>query len=165
LGYIKNKFVLAMSIPVSLYERLERKFGREEALEIAKMIEDFFDEMDRKAGEIALQKKLELKDELTKELATKADLITARAELEGKIEKVRAELEGEIKNVRTELEGKIENVRTELEAKIENVRIKLESRIDRLDLKLNLLILLVVIVLTVMNPVVAELLKKWFGIH
>jgi hypothetical protein len=116
-----------MSIPVSLYERLERKFGRDEALEIAKMIEDFFDEMDRKAGEIALQKKLELKDELTKELATKADLITARAELEG-----------EIKNVRTELEGRIENVRTELEAKIENVRIKLESRIDRLDLKLNL---------------------------
>jgi hypothetical protein len=143
LGYIKNKFVLAMSIPVSLYERLERKFGRDEALEIAKMIEDFFDEMDRKAGEIALQKKLELKDELTKELATKADLITARAELEG-----------EIKNVRTELEGKIEKVRIELGA-----------RIDRLDLKLNLLILLVVIVLTVMNPVVAELLKKWFGIH
>jgi DUF917 family protein len=165
LGYIKNKFVLAMSIPVSLYEKLEQKFGRDEALEIAKMIEDFFDEMDRKAGEIALQKKLELKDELTKELATKADLITARAELEGKIEKVRAELEGEIKNVRTELEGKIENVRTELEARIENVRIKLENRIDRLDLKLNLLILLVVIVLTVMNPVVAELLKKWFGIH
>jgi len=82
-----------MSIPVSLYEKLEQKFGRDEALEIAKMIEDFFDEMDRKAGEIALQ------------------------------------------------------------------------RIDRLDLKLNLLILLVVIVLTVMNPVVAELLKKWFGIH
>jgi hypothetical protein len=132
-----------MSIPVSLYERLEQKFGRDEALEIAKMIEDFFDEMDRKAGEIALQKKLELKDELTKELATKADLITARAELEG-----------EIKNVRTELEGKIEKVRIELGA-----------RIDRLDLKLNLLILLVVIVLTVMNPVVAELLKKWFGIH
>jgi hypothetical protein len=143
LGYIKNKFVLAMSIPVSLYERLERKFGRDEALEIAKMIEDFFDEMDRKAGEIALQKKLELKDELTKELATKADLITARAELEGKIEKVRTELEG----------------------KIEKVRIELGARIDRLDLKLNLLILLVVIVLTVMNPVVAELLKKWFGIH
>jgi len=132
-----------MSIPVSLYERLERKFGRDEALEIAKMIEDFFDEMDRKAGEIALQKKLELKDELTKELATKADLITARAELEG-----------EIKNVRTELEGRIEKVRIELGA-----------RIDRLDLKLNLLILLVVIVLTVMNPVVAELLKRWFGIH
>jgi hypothetical protein len=132
-----------MSIPVSLYEKLEQKFGREEALEIAKMIEDFFDEMDRKAGEIALQKKLELKDELTRELATKADLITARAELEG-----------EIKNVRTELEGKIEKVRIELGA-----------RIDRLDLKLNLLILLVVIVLTVMNPVVAELLKKWFGIH
>jgi hypothetical protein len=143
-----------MSIPVSLYEKLEQKFGRDEALEIAKMIEDFFDEMDRKAGEIALQKKLELKDELTRELATKADLITVRAELEGKIEKVRAELEGEIKNVRTELEGKIEKVRIELGA-----------RIDRLDLKLNLLILLVVIVLTVMNPVVAELLEKWFGIH
>jgi len=129
-----------MSIPVSLYERLEQKFGRDEALEIAKMIEDFFDEMDRKAGEIALQKKLELKDELTKELATKADLITARAELEG-----------EIKNVRTELEGKIEKVRIELGA-----------RIDRLDLKLNLLILLVVIVLTA-EDVYKDRLYIWVG--
>ena len=43
-----------MSVPVSLYE-LERKFGRDEALEIVKMIEDFIDEMERKADEIGLR--------------------------------------------------------------------------------------------------------------
>jgi hypothetical protein len=36
---------------------------------------------------LAHQKKLELKDELTKELATKADLIIVKTELEAKIEK------------------------------------------------------------------------------
>jgi len=36
---------------------------------------------------LAHQKKLELKDELTKELATKADLILVKTELEAKIKK------------------------------------------------------------------------------
>ena len=172
-----------MSIPFSLYEKLERKFGRDEAVEITKMIEDFITEMRQKAETIGIEKKLELKDELTKELASKADIMLSRVELEGKIETVRAELESKIEKVRTELESKIEAVRTELEGKIENTRIELEkkieivraelqttraelkSEIERLNLKLNLLIVLVIIALTLMNPVVAEIVKKWFGIH
>jgi hypothetical protein len=39
-----------MSIPVSLYEKLEQKFCRDEALEIAKMIEDFFDRWTGRRG-------------------------------------------------------------------------------------------------------------------
>jgi len=161
-----------MSIPFSLYEKLERKFGRDEAVEITKMIEDFITEMRQKAETIGIEKKLELKDELTKELASKADIMLSRVELEGKIETVRAELESKIEKVRTELEGKIENTRIELEKKIEIVRAELQttraelkSEIERLNLKLNLLIVLVIIALTLMNPVVAEIVKKWFGIH
>jgi hypothetical protein len=44
----------------------------------------------KRAEELAIQKKLELRDELTKELANKADLLALRAEMqatEAKIEK------------------------------------------------------------------------------
>ncbi len=161
-----------MSIPINLYDMLERKFGREEAVEIVRTIEEFFKVMERKADELALQKKLELRDELVKELATKEDVMITKTDLRGEIgkvrdevERVRVELMGEIVKVRTELEAKIENVRAELDAKIDKVRNELKSDIDKISLKLNLLIVLVIIVLTIMNPVVAEIIKKMFGIQ
>jgi predicted nucleic acid-binding Zn-ribbon protein len=185
---MENDFI--MSIPIDLYEKLERKFGREEAFEIAKMIEDFFKLMERRADEIALQKKVELRSELVNELATKAELNAVKTELKADIENLRAELKGEIENLRTELKGiraefrgEIENLRTELKgiraefrSEIENVRLEfrgeiakvrteLQSQIDKLNMKLNFLIILVIIVLTLMNPVVAELIKKWAGLR
>ena len=161
-----------MSIPIDLYEKLERKFGREEAFEIAKMIEDFFKFMERRADEIALQKKVELRSELVNELATKAELNAVKTELKADIERVRAELKGEIENLRTELKGiraefrsEIENVRLEFRGEIAKVRTELQNQIDKLNMKLNFLIILVIIVLTLMNPVVAELIKKWAGLR
>jgi DNA anti-recombination protein RmuC len=167
---MENDFI--MSIPIDLYEKLERKFGREEAFEIAKMIEDFFKFMERRADEIALQKKVELRSELVNELATKAELNAVKTELKADIERVRAELKGEIENLRTELKGiraefrsELENVRLEFRGEIAKVRTELQSQIDKLNMKLNFLIILVIIVLTLMNPVVAELIKKWAGLR
>jgi len=54
------------------------------------------------AEELALQKKLELKDELTKELASKADIQVLKAEIQA---------------VRTELSAKIENEILKLDRK------------------------------------------------
>jgi predicted nucleic acid-binding Zn-ribbon protein len=178
---MENDFI--MSIPIDLYEKLERKFGREEAFEIAKMIEDFFKFMERRADEIAFQKKVELRSELVNELATKAELNAVKTELKADIERLRTELKGEIENVRAEFRGEIENLRTELKgiraefrSELENVRLEfrgeiakvrteLQSQIDKLNMKLNFLIILVIIVLTLMNPVVAELIKKWAGLR
>jgi uncharacterized protein YnzC (UPF0291/DUF896 family) len=178
---MENDFI--MSIPIDLYEKLERKFGREEAFEIAKMIEDFFKFMERRADEIALQKKVELRSELVNELATKAELNAVKTELKADIERLRTELKGEIENVRAEFRGEIENLRTELKgiraefrSELENVRLEfkgeiakvrteLQNQIDKLNMKLNFLIILVIIVLTLMNPVVAELIKKWAGLR
>lgn len=56
---------------------------------------------------IALQKKLELKDELTKELATKADLLTLREEFLGEIKVLRQEMQ----TIKVEIEGTIETLR------------------------------------------------------
>jgi predicted nucleic acid-binding Zn-ribbon protein len=178
---MENDFI--MSIPIDLYEKLERKFGREEAFEIAKMIEDFFKFMERRSDEIALQKKVELRSELVNELATKAELNAVKTELKADIERLRTELKGEIENVRAEFRGEIENLRTELKgiraefrSELENVRLEfrgeiakvrteLQNQIDKLNMKLNFLIILVIIVLTLMNPVVAELIKKWAGLR
>jgi predicted nucleic acid-binding Zn-ribbon protein len=156
---MENDFI--MSIPIDLYEKLERKFGREEAFEIAKMIEDFFKFMERRADEIALQKKVELRSELVNELATKAELNAVKTELKADIENLRTELKG----IRAEFRSELENVRLEFRGEIAKVRTELQSQIDKLNMKLNFLIILVIIVLTLMNPVVAELIKKWAGLR
>lgn len=71
----------------------------------------------KKADVVALQKKLEIKDELNKELASKADLLLVEQKLEGKIE--------------------------------------------RLNQKLNFMIVLMVLALTLMNPVMADIIKHF----
>ena len=78
---------MAYVIDHELLEKLEQKVGKEEAKKIAQTIELIYKELDKKSEVLAHQKKLELKDELTKELATKADLILVKTELEAKIEK------------------------------------------------------------------------------
>jgi hypothetical protein len=88
------------TLPIEIYDILERKVGRDDAREIGKAIEFSLDHIERKAEDVALQKKLELKDELTKELVTKAEFF------------------GEIKSLRVELEGKIDRLEIKLESKM-----------------------------------------------
>ena len=78
---------MAYVLDYELLDKLEEKVGKEEAKKIAQTIELIYNELDKKSESLAHQKKLELKDELTKELATKADLILVKTELEAKIEK------------------------------------------------------------------------------
>lgn len=74
---------MAQTISIELYQLLEEKLGKEEAKKVVSAIEIGLDVIEKKADAVALQKKLELKDELSKELANKADI----TRLEGKIEK------------------------------------------------------------------------------
>jgi len=55
--------------------------------------------LDKKSESLVQQKKLELKDELTKELATKTDLILVKTELEAKIDKEVLKLQMIYKNL------------------------------------------------------------------
>ena len=61
-----------------------------------RLYEIIYNELDKKSESLAQQKKLELKDELTKELATKADMEILKTELEAKIEISHKELEAKI---------------------------------------------------------------------
>jgi hypothetical protein len=142
-------------INIELYQFLEERLGREEARKIAEVIERGFEAIEKKAEEVALQKKLEIKDELTKELATKADIARLEGEvkadiarlerevkadiarLEGEIQTFKADFEGKISNLKTDLEGKISNLKTDLEGKISNLKTDLEGKISNLKTDLE----------------------------
>jgi len=87
---------MAYVIDYEFLEKLEQKVGKEEAKKIAQTIELIYNELDKKSESLAQQKKLELKDELTKKLATKTDLEILKTELEAKIEISHKELEAKI---------------------------------------------------------------------
>jgi len=94
---------MGINIPVAIYDKLVEKFGKETAVEIAELIEDAQDYLEEKVVEETKKRKIELRDELRKELATKEDILLVRQE----IETVRQELKGEIGALRQELKGEI----------------------------------------------------------
>jgi hypothetical protein len=76
---------------------------------VDKKIQETLDGVRDKADFLITQKKFELKDELTKELATKADIALLKgdiARLEGLTKENVARLEGEIKTSKVELDRK-----------------------------------------------------------
>jgi hypothetical protein len=70
--------MLYMNFPLEIYDVLERKYGRDDAMATAKVIETAISHLDERSREMAAQRKLEIKDELKvelrDELATKADI-------------------------------------------------------------------------------------------
>ncbi|MDP2277562.1 MAG: hypothetical protein Q8K51_05000 [Nitrospirota bacterium] len=125
---------MAQAISVEIYQFLEEKVGKEEAKKVASAIEIGLEVIEKRADAVALQKKLELKDELTKELATKADLLI-----------LKEEFWGEMKSLRQEMQ---------------TVKVELEGKIEKLNQKFNFMIILMIIALTLMNPVMAEIIKN-----
>jgi ABC-type phosphate transport system auxiliary subunit len=93
---------MAQTINIELLQLLEDKLGKEEGRKVAEAIEIGLEVIEKKAEAVALQKKLEHRDELTKELASKADLLAVEAKLEGKIDTVRQEMQ----TIKTELDRK-----------------------------------------------------------
>jgi ABC-type Fe3+/spermidine/putrescine transport system ATPase subunit len=93
---------MARAIDLELLQLLEDKLGKEEARKVAQAIELGLEILEKRAEELAIQKKLELRDELTKELASKADIQVLRAE----IQTVRAELSAKIENEILKLDRK-----------------------------------------------------------
>jgi hypothetical protein len=104
---------MALILAPETYKRLEKRLGEEEtkefveavdaALQVAnKKNEEALARIESKADFLISQKKFELKDELTKELATKADLIELKGLIKADVER----LEGMIKNMKVELDRK-----------------------------------------------------------
>jgi predicted transcriptional regulator len=125
---------MAYVIDYELLEKLEQKVGKEEAKKIAQTIELIYNELDKKSESLAQQKKLELKDELTKELATKADIDMVYQ--------------------------KLELLKTELEAKIDKEVLKLQNDIQKLDKKFTTMFIILAFIIIFINKDAIELIIK-----
>jgi len=129
---------MARAIDLELLQLLEDKLGKEEARKVAQAIELGLEILEKRAEELAIQKKLELKDELTKELASKTDIQVLKAE----IQTVRAEMQA---------------METRLEAKI-------EREILKLDRKFTMMFIILFFTLILVNQNALEFLLKVLGL-
>jgi predicted transcriptional regulator len=125
---------MAYVIDYELLEKLEQKVGKEEAKKIAQTIELIYNELDKKSESLVQQKKLELKNELTKELATKADIDMVYQ--------------------------KLELLKTELEAKIDKEVLKLQNDIQKLDKKFTIMFIILTFLIIFINKDAIELIIK-----
>jgi hypothetical protein len=78
------------AITFEVYKILEKKLGEAEATIIVKAI-------DVATNDMAVQKKLEVRDELVKELANKSDLVAVEASVRGDLKTLEARLDGKMK--------------------------------------------------------------------
>ncbi len=161
-----------------LKEDLLREIATKRDLEILRKellgkIESLYEKTEKDKAELlgkTERDKAELLGKIEKdkaELLNKIELLYEKtekdkAELLGKIEKDKTELLGKIEKHKAELLGKIEKDKTELLGKIEKDKAELLGKLGKIDLTLKFLIILNIIALTLMNPVVAELIKKLF---
>jgi hypothetical protein len=141
---------MARAIDLELLQLLEDKLGKEEARKVAQAIELGLEILEKRAEELAIQKKLELRDELTKELASKADLLALKAEMQAMEER---------------LSAKIELVRRELDGKIEREILKLEHKLEhKFNIIMFFIIISTLIILFNINKDALEFLLKVLGL-
>jgi len=136
---------MAGAIDLELLQLLEDKLGKEEARKVAQAIELGLEILEKRAEELALQKKLELRDELTKELVSKADLLALKAEMQA---------------MEAKLEAKIEKVRSELKEEI----FKLEHKLNIIDRKFTIMFIILLFTVILVNQNALEFLLKVLGL-
>jgi transcriptional regulator with XRE-family HTH domain len=134
--------------------------------------------MEKKAESLAIQKKLELKDELTKELATKEDIArlegmikseisrlegmikSETAKSEGMIKSETSRLEGMMKSEISRLEGMMKSEISRLEGLIKSETLKLENKLTQLEKKFTLMIFALFFVVIFLNQNTIEFILK-----
>ena len=86
-----------MNLPLEIYDTLERKLGREDAMAIAKSIEKSLGHIEQRSYDVAAQRKLEVREELRiemrDELATKADIAKLQGYVDARFEQVNTRFE------------------------------------------------------------------------
>ncbi|MCU0428048.1 MAG: hypothetical protein MUF71_20745 [Candidatus Kapabacteria bacterium] len=141
------------TLPIELYQQITDKHGQEIAVSIANIYAGTVAAIEARGDELAQKKKLELREDLLKELASKAELMQVKTELQGAVTATREELRGEIKALREEMRGEFKAVRTEIDLKIE-----------RLDRKFSILLTMILFAIIITNQNSLTFILKVFGI-
>ena len=166
-----------MPIPVEVYEALEDVLGKEPARKLVHGLEEAV------RAVVTVQVTV-LRDELLDKLVTKevflAHMEALWAKFQEQIQGLRAEFQTQIQTqvqglrqeFQTQIQTQIQGLRQEFEermtrledrvANLENRMAVLEGQYERLNLKMNFLILLLLLLMTVLNPTFVNLLKSLF---
>jgi hypothetical protein len=124
-----------MNIPLEVYDLLERRLGRDDAMAVAKSIEASLMHIEERSREMAVQRKIEAKEELRvelrDELSTKEDL---------------AKLEGSVKEDLAKLEG------------------TMNARFERMDKKFTVLFMVTIFTVIFLNQNALEFLARIIGL-
>jgi hypothetical protein len=129
---------MARAIDLELLQLLEDKLGKETARKVAQAIELGLEVLEKRAEELAIQKKLELRDELAKELASKADIQVLKTE--------------------------IQTFRAEMQAMEARLEAKIEREILKLDRKFTIMFIILFFTLILFNQNSLEFLLKVLGL-
>ena len=84
-----------------------------------------------------IQNKFEIRDELSKELATKGELFLVKTELQSAVDQLRTELRAEIAELRAEVKSEIADLRAEVKSEIAELRAEVKSEIAELRTELK----------------------------
>jgi len=128
---------MPVTIPIEAYEELEKGLGKEGAKKIVKALESVISDATEYKWKVS-------KEEIIDAMRKESD--NMRSEFNG--------LRGEFNGLRNVFDGLKVELRKEFVTKE-----LFESEFKRVEMKLNFLIILMIIALTLMNPVMAEIIK------
>jgi hypothetical protein len=127
-----------VNIPIEIYDLLERRLGRDDAMAVAKSIEASLTHIEERSREMAVQRKIEAKEELRvelrNELATKEDMLAVKEDMLA----VREDL--------TKLEG------------------AMNARFERMDKKFTVLFMVTIFTVIFLNQNALEFLARIIGL-
>ncbi len=169
---------MAYILPAHIYELVHKEFRDEKKADaLLRAIELSFSEIERELrGEIEEKKevlKSAVYNELRNELATKefvrAENAILRDEIHQEISQLREEMNREISQLREEMHQEINQLREEMYQEINQLReemyrevssLRLDIRV--LDFQMKVLIGLVILGMSLMNPTFIELMRQIF---
>ena len=151
-------------LPFLIHEELRRELSEERAFKIAELLENSIGTVFESARELAVQKKVELRDELSKELASKGDLLLVKTELKADIAAVKAELKAEIASVKSELKADIASVRSELADMKSELTLEIQQVEARLDKKITIFSICIIFTILLTNKDAIIFLAQLFGL-
>jgi ABC-type phosphate transport system auxiliary subunit len=124
---------MAYTTPLELYQSLESQVGKELATNISKSLEEAIAQIEAQTNTLSVQRKLELKDELTKELITKAEFHGEMKTLREEMRSLEARLKAEINNIDVRMQG----TDSRLQAEMKGMDARFQSELKGLDARIQ----------------------------
>jgi ABC-type Na+ efflux pump permease subunit len=163
---------MLVTLPLEVYEALEKGLGKEDARAVVKAIEMVISEATERTWATTKEEILDVirkelsairKDFVTKELFEEK-INTLRAELLAEIKDNKAELLAEIKGDKAELLAESKEDKAELLAEFKKDKAELLEKIEALDRKFTVMFLILLFMIIFLNQNALEFIARLLGL-